>query len=431
MPVPTICQDIRLRQFAAAFASCFSQPQKQYFVTVLLALVLCQEARTLSGLLRQVADGPSLSGMSRFLSESPWSAEEVAGTWQQRFREQMQPWVEEEQRQQRVGRPKKRGRPRRPVVTGYLIGDDSTMHKPKGRKMGGLGQHYSTTAGKPVPGHSLVAGLYVLLGRQCPLQPRLYRQRAVCQAEDVPFLSKIEQMIEMIETFEPLAGTHTHVLLDSWYAAKKVWQAARKRGFAISTGLKSNRWLRVEDEHGWHWQKLSDYAAGLRDEDYQLVSWPAQSDPRAVYVHVVSTRVRKLYKCQVVIVRESLTAPLSQARYFASSDLAADRPTLITHLATRWDIEVLFGDGKELLGLDQYQLMSADAILRFWTLALAAFAFLDEERSRLRQEWHRHVTLGETRHHLQLAHRRHLLDWIYAQFRAGLSPEHLYERLAA
>ena len=46
-------------------------------------------------------------------------------------------------------------------------------------------------------------------------------------------------------------------------------------------------------------------------------------------------------------------------------------------------MEVLFGDGKELLGLDQYQVMSAEAIVRFWTLAWAAYCFLDEERARL------------------------------------------------
>ncbi len=75
------------------------------------------------------------------------------------------------------------------------------------------------------------------------------------------------------------------------------------------------------------------------------------------YVHVVNTRVRKLYCCQVLIVRQSLDAPLSQARYWASSDLEADPPTLLIHIATRWDIEVLKGSGKEELGLDQYQVL--------------------------------------------------------------------------
>lgn len=434
MPIPTICQDERLRQFAAAFSQCFSRPQKQYFVTVLVALLLCQEARTLSGLLRTVADGQSLSGLSRFLAEAPWSADEVAGAWYKRFVAQTQPLVEEEHRRQRRARPKKRGRAPATVVTGYLIGDDSTLHKPKGQKMGGLGQHHSTTAGKRVPGHSLVAGLYVLMGRQCPLAPQMYRQQAVCQAEDEPFHSKIDLMVQMIEHFVPVPGTVTHVLVDTWYAAKVVWQAARGRGFTITSGLKSNRSLRIDDANqakGWRWQKLAEYAAGLQVDDYQQLTWPAQTDPRHVYVHVVQTRVRKLYRCQVVIVRESLEAPLSEARFFASSDRTADPDTLLGHLAARWQVEVLFGDGKELLGLDHYQLMSADAIRRFWTLSLAAFLFLDEERSRLRLAWQRHVTLGEARREVQRVHRRHLLDWIYAQFRAGWPPERLYERLAA
>jgi hypothetical protein len=48
MPVPIICLDLSVRQFAAALRHCFSKPQFQYFVTVLLGLLLCQEPHTLS-----------------------------------------------------------------------------------------------------------------------------------------------------------------------------------------------------------------------------------------------------------------------------------------------------------------------------------------------------------------------------------------------
>jgi hypothetical protein len=85
--------------------------------------------------------------------------------------------------------------------------------------MEGLGRHHSTTQDQRVRGHSLVESRYVLLGRRCPLAPQLYRQQAVCAAEDVLFASKIDLMEAVIRTFEPVAGTLTHVLLDTRVSA--------------------------------------------------------------------------------------------------------------------------------------------------------------------------------------------------------------------
>jgi len=336
MPVPIICLDETLHHFAQRFSEQLSKPQYQHFVTVLLGLMLCEGTRTLSGLVRQIAAGPSVAGPSRFLSEAPWEAAAVAERWLKHFRELMQPQVAAELQRQRQGQQKRRGRPKPPVVTGYLIGDDSTMHKPKGKKMEGLGLHHSTTQDQRVPGHSMLQSLYVLLGRRCPLAPQLYRQQAVCAAEGVSFESLIELMEARIRSFEPVVGSVTHVLLDSWYCAKCLWRAARERDFQITTGIKSNRWLRVDaptDPRGWRWQRLSDYAGQLEASDYVELSWPRGEGK--VYVHVVTTRVRKLYRCQVVIVRHSLDAPLSQTRSWASSDLEADAQTLLSHIAAR------------------------------------------------------------------------------------------------
>ncbi len=434
MPVPIVCLDARLRQFAEAFAGCFSAPQRRHFVTVLLALLLCREPRTLSGLRRQVAGGRSVAALSRFLSAAPWSADTVAATWQARFRGRVAPLVAAEHHRQRAVRGRRRGRPKATAVTGYLIGDDSTLQKPKGKKMEGVGRHYSTTAGRPVAGHSVVQGLYVVAGRRCPLAPRLYRQQAVCAAAGVPFQSKIDLLVECIRTFVPAPGTQTHILVDSWYSAKAVWRAARGRRFLITGGLKANRALRVPDADapgGWRWQKLADYAAGLPADAYTAIARPTPDGERTVYAHAVQTRVRKLYRCQVVILREALDAPLTQARYWASSDLAADRPALVAHIAARWAVEVLFADTKEVLGLDHYQVMTAPALLRFWTLVMAAYAFLEEEQARLQQARREHVTIGEARQQVLRVHRRHLLAWLHEQFQVGATPEEVDELLAA
>ena len=122
---------------------------------------------------------------------------------------------------------------------------------------------------------------------------------------------------------------------------------------------------------------------------------------------------------------------MSQARYWASSDLEASPQTLLLHIATRWDIEVLFGDSKEELGLDQYQLMSVKAIVRFWTLVMLAYVFLEEERAGLQSQWQRPVTIGEAQRVIQRRHRRHVLDWLHGQFQSGIEPDALYELLSA
>ena len=49
----------------------------------------------------------------------------------------------------------------------------------------------------------MVQGLYALLGRQCPLEPQMYRQKTVCEAEGVPFRSKAAIMRELILNFTP------------------------------------------------------------------------------------------------------------------------------------------------------------------------------------------------------------------------------------
>ena len=58
MPVPIICLEATLRQYAEGFGQAFTLPQFQHFVTVLLGLVLAPERRTLTGLLGRVVGEP-------------------------------------------------------------------------------------------------------------------------------------------------------------------------------------------------------------------------------------------------------------------------------------------------------------------------------------------------------------------------------------
>ncbi len=103
--------------------------------------------------------------------------------------------------------------------------------------------------------------------------------------------------------------------------------------------------------------------------------------------------------------------------------------TLLGHIATRWDVEVLFADTKALFGLDQYQLMTATAIVRFWTLVMLAYYFLDQERARYQQQTDQHLTIGDVWRQVQRTHWRHFIDWMHQKFRFGFQPADLYLEL--
>ena len=428
MPKPIVCLSEQLSQYLEAFRSCFSKRQWKYFVTVLLGLIECEERKTMTGILRVVGEWISLSGLSRFMNKWLWSTSEVAKIWQERFRQRLEPLVQSEYERLKAERPKRIGRPKATVVTGYLIFDDSVHVKTKGRSMDGLGRHYSNTEKQVITGHCLFTGLYVLLGQRCPLPAQLYRQKSVCDQEKVPFQSKIDMSVNAINHFGPVSETDTHVLVDIWYHCKRVRKAAQKRNWDISGGLKSNRSMRLIKEDGSReWLKLSEYATRLERDDWQEVIWPSEQGGQVMYAHLALTWVRKLGPTLLLITCHDLDDPLKSVRYWGSTVLALDAQSLVDILAVRWEIETFFEYEKDLLGSDHYQVMTAKAIVRFWTLIACLMCFLEEQRAAVPEQ---QLTCGDVRRLIQHEHRLNLLHWLEQRFKDGIPIEQICSQLA-
>ena len=105
-----------------------------------------------------------------------------------------------------------------------------------------------------------------------------------------------------------------------------------------------------------------------------------------------------------------------QPRNGGSTQLELTQQELVDTLAVRWQVKIFFGYDKDLLGSDHYQVMSAQAILRFWTLTACLLVFLEEQRAQ-----NQLITCGDVRRTLQIQHRQNLLVWLYAQFQQGIS----------
>jgi len=104
-----------------------------------------------------------------------------------------------------------------------------------------------------------------------------------------------------------------------------------------------------------------------------------------------------------------------------------DAQALVDSLAVRWHIETFFEYDKDLLGSDHYQLRTAQAILRFWTLTACLMCFLEEQRTISHPRLN---TCGDARRKIQDEHRRNLLRWLKEQFQAGCTIEQISAQLA-
>jgi hypothetical protein len=430
MPQPVHIRDVRLTQYLRVFSSAFSLPQWKYFVTVLLGLLHCDERRSLSALLRHVVVGVTIFGVCHFMCVAPWSVDRLTAVRQAYFYEQMAPVVTAAHLELRAQQPRRRGRRKRTVVTGYLILDDSTHAKRYARAQQGLGLHYSSVEKCVVNGHSLFQSVYLLAGRLLPLTPRLYRRRETCEAEGLPFASKIDLAYQEVTTFTPPPDTHTHLLIDAWYTAKRIWRAALARGWDVTAGLKSNRVMRRIDPDGTRrWLTVREYAASLSAADFRKVIWPTEEGDKVVYAHLVRTWVRKLGPCQVLIVKLDPDDGPEQTRYWVTSRLEDALEQVVGHAAQRWDIEVLFADFKELVGSDHYQVRSAQGIVRFWALGWCLVQFLDEVRATHYHLTGERLTLGQARERVREAHQKGLLDWIFDQVQAGATRAEIRQAL--
>ncbi|HSW36161.1 MAG TPA: transposase [Candidatus Limnocylindrales bacterium] len=208
-----------------------SRPQQHHFRHLITTMILWVGVHTISQLSqvqRHLWDRDQ-SNINRFINRAHWQAE-----WLRKIRWQ---WVREQIRA--VLPTLCLAKPEAPV-TGYLVIDDTVVKK-TGKKMAGLGWHYCHSEGRKVWGHCYVTALYVIAGFAYPVQTLLYQQRATCDTQGIKFCSKLELAASIIRSFQPVPGTRTVVLFDSWYSSEAVIKAALSRGFKVACALKSNR----------------------------------------------------------------------------------------------------------------------------------------------------------------------------------------------
>lgn len=368
------------------------------YVTGLITL----ENKSMANMARCIVDSADKTNISRFLTDAKWSEAELN---EHRLKLMLSETVKQ----------------RRKAKDSVLPIDD-TMCEHVGSLFEYVDRHYNHTDGTYPMAHNIVTAHYVSGAVRFPVDYRLYRRyEEFTQWEsfvkkhfpevEIPkkskernrFRKRVERNLlldpefvalhQAFETKITLASKLVEfaiknelpfatVLFDSWYLAPELLAILAKHNKNWISILKTNRNIRTA-------------TIGLKDEKGKLVKFdkstmqvkdfvplipksafkPIEVDGTTYYCFTKNLSLTSLGRVRLVI---SFDTPACDGNYvvLVTNCLSWNAKKIIATYLLRWPIETFYQDCKQLLGLDEYRMRSADAIGKHWALLFVAYSFL-------------------------------------------------------
>jgi hypothetical protein len=251
-----------------------------------------------------------------------------------------------------------------------LILDDSKNQK-RGKTMQAVGWIRDPLTGRNIRGHQYVTAAIRFKGHTIPLGIRLYVKKEDCRKLGVKFKKTTQLVAELVSEFKPPEGVKVRVLFDSYYLCPVVVKSCRKSGFRFVSTLKSNRNLFKNGRK----LKAGQYGKSLfcNRRKGTLTIRKSKGLIKYVYMDASWLDVSKLGKLHVVFSRKRAESGILG---LVTDDPSLSASQIIRTYDDRWSIEVFFKDGKQLLGLGQYQNVSLEAAVTHLHLVCFAYALL-------------------------------------------------------
>jgi len=378
--------------FILAMKLHLTKPQMNHIFTFVHGIILTDGRMNVSQIRRSTNENRDLSCMTRFLNESPWCPNRLNRRRRQFIME-------------RIKRSRAKAGDSRPIV--FFIVDDTQCKKDRSTKrMEGLDNHYSHSDGKTIWSHCVVTAHVVSETNSFAWDFRSYFRDEYCKKEGVPFKSKNDLAMELIDTYPVSDEEQVYVLVDSWYTSKKVVEHCYTKGFHLIGGLRSNRKIYP---HGIG-IKITEFAATyLESSDLRSVT----ADGHSYKLYTYEGNLSDTEYAKVLLSWENGFHSSETPFCILCTDSSLDVVTILSYYNVRWNIETGYRYFKELLGFDEYQLLSRKGIERFWTIEFLTYNYLEYQR----QEWEkeRTMTIGDVVRRIRKDHLGQLVMYTYEQ----------------
>lgn len=372
-----------------------SKPQRNHLLSLIHGIILCAGRKNITQIRNAARQDRHLTSVTNFLNHAPWCVNRMQ-------RRRMQ-FMMERIRNQRA----KKGDSRTLV---FFIIDDTGCKKDRStKKMEGLDFNYSHEDGKSVWSHCVVTSHIVREGYSFAWDFRPYFREEYCQEHGLTFKSKNDLAIEMIQAFEENADELVYVLMDSWYTSKKLIDHCNGKGFHVIAAVKSNRIIRPAGIK----ISITDFATQyIQKTDLHSVT---VEDQGQYWVYEYEGPLADIENVKVLLSwKEEYTVSSKPEVCLLCTDKSLDLVTIQRYYHVRWNIETGYRYFKELLGFDQYQLLSFVGIRRFWAIQFLTYNFLELQRNEWLQNGHS-MTLGDVVRRIRDEYWGQIIVYVYQQ----------------
>ena len=396
----------RLQNFFRPLRRYFTKPQWRHFQAVVLAAVITFNRRNVSGLSRTIVEGSHRTKLNGFLISSPWDCEEVLQAKAYQLLETLN---------------------LKPGETIYLIIDDSRNQK-RGKKMAAVGKFKDPLTGHYIIGHNYVAGSLCCRGVTIPFAVKLYAKKEYCQNAKKEFKKTTELAAEIVRSFQPPPNIKVIVLFDSYYMCKVVGRAIKERRFHFVSTLKVNR--NIYCGRGQK-RKVGSYGKNTYRRKIKVKVVVTETGQRKVYWAVES----KVFLPGFGMVKVVFSKKKRQGKLLTivSDDVTLSLKQIVRIYSYRWSIEVFFKNGKQNLGLGEYQTQNYDGVVKHLHLTFIAYSLLThlqiKQRGAKGKKKKRFATnsIGDFQNQVRMIILKDLLHYLYRKQEDRKRMQKLYQ----
>jgi hypothetical protein len=243
---------------------------------------------------------------------------------------------------------------------GYLVVDDVVIEKPFAQRLPWAAWTYSFAKKRKVYGCHIVLLSWTSdpTGRwRIPVAFRLWRPKRTCRPGR--YQKKTELVVAMLREVVAAGCPAAYLVGDTAYTGGCVSKAAGRLGLTWVGTLSPRTTVVYRGKR----QAVRDLAGGLK------LKWRPKLGVRAVALQVYAPALGQV---RLVVLRNAH----GNCEYLVTNALTTDLTTLVARKRSRWRIETIFRDTKQLAGLGACQCWVDQALVRHVALVLLTFVVL-------------------------------------------------------